>query len=109
MNTILPLLQACDPVEVRASSVHSLLPLFAKFPQLMSERDYDDCNDEWRNLPYCLQRVKNTDDPSEFWCSVRKLKQADGTLVFLKLSKFMLNLLVLSPSSAAVERIFFTS
>lgn len=72
----------------------------------MSERDYDDCNDEWRNLPYCLERVKNTDDPTEFWCSIRKLKQADGTLMFPKLSEFMLNLLVLPHSSAAVERIF---
>ena len=90
MNTIMPLSSACDPNVVKAETVKSLMPLFSKFPQLITEEDYDECNDEWRKL----------------WYEVATLKQTHGQSLFPKLSQLMLNLLVLPHSSAAVERIF---
>ena len=40
MNTVMPLLNACDPTEVKAQTVKSLVPLFLKFPQLISEQEH---------------------------------------------------------------------
>ena len=53
-----------------------------------------------------MDRVTNTENPIEFWFSVKKIKHSDETLMFPNLSQFMINLLVLPHSSAAVERIF---
>ena len=106
MNTIMPLLSVCDPNVVKAETVKSLVPLFSKFPQLITEEDYDECNDEWRNLPFHFDKFKELSNPVKFWYEVAKLKQADGQSLFPKLSQLMLNLLVLPHSSAAVERIF---
>lgn len=82
------------------------MPLFKKFPQLIHESEYDVYNDEWRSLAFHEDALSTSSNPTEFWCSVQTLKSSDGTLVFPNLAKFMLSLLVLPHSSAAVERIF---
>lgn len=105
LNEVLPLLKACDPVVVREKSVKSVIPLLSKFPQLVQESEYDQYNDEWRHLSF-QGELCNSDNPTEFWCSVRKMKCSDGTPIFPKISQFMLDLMVLPHSSAAVERIF---
>ena len=58
------------------------------------------------NSPIHSQQVKDTENITEFWCSVSELKRSDGELMFPILSNFMINLLVLPHSLVAVERIF---
>lgn len=106
LSDVFPLFNACDPVVARVSAVKSLVPLFRKFPQLIHESQYDVCNNEWRSLVFHEESLTTSNNPAEFWCSVQSLKSNDGTLLFPNLSKFMLCLLVLPHSSAAVERIF---
>lgn len=106
LNDVFPLLKACDPDVVKRNEVKSLVPLFKKFPQLVEEADYDEWNDEWRSLPYHRNSLSDSQNPSEFWCSVKKIKSSDGTPMFQNIANFMMNLLVLPHSSAAVERIF---
>ncbi|KAK3880082.1 hypothetical protein Pcinc_015399 [Petrolisthes cinctipes] len=74
--------------------------------RLIHESEYDVCNDEWRSLAFHEDSLSTSSNPTEFWCSVQKLKSSDGTFLFPNLAKFMLCLLVLPHSSAAVERIF---
>lgn len=107
LGGVFPLLKACDPAVARVTGVKSLVPLFSKFPQLIKESEYDQCNDEWRSLTFHEAVAPITsNNPAEFWCSVKEIKSSDGTPIFSKLANFMLNLLVLPHSSAAVERIF---
>lgn len=106
LSDVLPLLNACDPAIARENRVTSLVPLFKKFPQLIEESDYDVCNDEWRSLTFHEDALSASSNPTEFWCSVLKLKTSDGAPVFPNLAELMLKLLVLPHSSAAVERIF---
>ncbi len=82
------------------------MPLFKKFAQLIKELECDVCNDEWRSLTFHEDALSTSSNPTEFWCSVLKLKTSDGTPVFPNLAELMVNLLVLPHSSAAVERIF---
>ena len=56
MNNVLPLLNVCDPAVVKECSVRSLVRLLSKFPQLIDEAEYDQCNDEWRTLPFHSQQ-----------------------------------------------------
>lgn len=50
--------------------------------------------------------INVTNNSAELWCSVKEIKSSDRKPIFPKLANFMLNLLVLPHSSAAVERKF---
>jgi len=102
LSDIFPLLKACDPAVARVTGMKSFVPLFTKFPQLINESEYDQVHDEWRSLTF-HEVLSTSENPAEFWCSVKKIKSSDGSLVFPKLANFMLSLLVLPHSSAAVD------
>lgn len=106
LSDIFPLLKALDPAVARETGMESLVPLFTNFPQLINESEYDEVNDEWKSLNFFNDVLSTSEHPVEFWCSVKKIKSSDGSLVFKKLGDFLLSLLVLPHSSAAVERIF---
>ena len=107
MSKVLTLEFICDPAVVRQCSVKSLVSLMSKLPHLINEDDMISFMiEEWRNLPLFLDGNVNETNQTKFWCSVKNIKCADGTSMFPKFSQFMLGLLVLPHSSAAVERIF---
>ena len=105
-SEIVPLLTLCNPTVACGNAEADLLPLLRKFPNLVDITDYDSIIDEWRTLPLFYNHQNLSKDPMEFWFKVRKEKSADGNQVYPLISKFMISLLIIPHSSAAVERVF---
>lgn len=104
-NDVLLKLELINPVNVKKGSSNSIIPLAIHFPNLLTEKDYQKLDLEWRLLRNC--EIQNFgDNGEEFWVSVRKEKYNDGTPMFETVSNFVIQLLSLPHSSANVERLF---
>jgi len=71
------------------------------FPNLVSEKDYQKLDSEWRLLRNT--EIQNfSDNGEEFWVLILKEKYNEGTPTFGKVNKFAIQLLSLSHSSANI-------
>lgn len=104
-NDVLLKLELINPENVKKGSSASIIPLAMHFPNLLTEKDYQKLDSEWRLLRNT--EIQNfSDNGEEFWVSVLKEKYNDGTSMFGTVSKFAIQLLSLPHSSANVERLF---
>ncbi|KYN30271.1 hypothetical protein ALC57_00266 [Trachymyrmex cornetzi] len=89
-------------------NVLSLLPLMKLLPRIVDLEEYQDIDDEWRQLPlYELPvDINPKGNVDLFWAKLMFIDDNDQGLTFKKLSKFVLDVLSLPHSNADCERLF---
>lgn len=85
----------------------SVASIATKWPNLIDKNELQQLDNECRILRN-FDQYPETDDIFEFWAKISDNKYADNKPMFGYLTKFIFNLLVLSHSSANVERVFST-
>ena len=107
-GSVLDLLSAIEPKSLldHGNNLKSLVPLASRFPNIVD--DLDALDDQWRELVWnkeILGPLMNL-SPEAFWPAVGAIENAASEKKFELLSNFMLAMLSLPHSTAAVERIF---
>ena len=105
-DSVLTNLKALDPQSVLMKTVPSVAPLAVQFPNLVSEKDLNEMDGEWRLLRNTELNVEPDIDAYKFWQKVGDLKKGDDSPLFPLVGNFMKKLLCLPHSSASVERVF---
>lgn len=86
----------------------SLLPLMKTVPRIVSPKQYQSIDDEWRTLPLfeLPSDINIKDNVHVFWAKLGRVNEGDQGLTFKHLSKFCLYVISLPHSNAECERIF---
>ena len=108
-DSVLAILRILDPEEVLSPRrrMQSLAKLDLSFPTLVKEDDLDSLDEQWRDLLYFKESLKNiSNSPKKFWFELRDVKDGNNQPKFQILSRLMCSLLALPHSSACVERVF---
>lgn len=106
---VLESLENLNPRVVIEKNVPSLIDLICNFENLATP-DIQIVDSEWRLLRNMQGSVpvNSSMEPEVFWDTVSKARQIDNVLMCPNLSEFMLKLLCLPNSTAAVEKVFST-
>ena len=104
-DPVLQNLGAMDPQSILKKTVKSIVPLACQFPNMVAVEDLNGLDSEWRLLRNTDLGFDSDISMSDFWLKVKKMKKHDSPL-FPLLGSFMMKLMCLPHSSAAVERIF---
>lgn len=74
---------------------------------LVKDDELDVLQDQWTDLLYAKETVKNlNENATTFWSELKTVKDGNNEPRFACLSKFMCGLVALPHSSACVERVF---
>ena len=105
-DPIIEMLQVLDPA-VSHSKFPSLVPLAAKFPNIIPESRLQLLDNEWRKLFLVSLPFDSEDmEPEEFWGRLNKIIDGTGAPQFDVLCAFMQTLLCLPHANVDVERVF---
>ena len=98
--------EVLDP-NTQHSKFPSLVPLASSFPNIISESNLQQLDDEWRKLVIVTLPFEAEDmEPEEFWGKLLEVKDGAGHTQFETSCNFMSSLLDLPHANVDVERIF---
>lgn len=108
-DPVIEMLQVLDPA-ANHSKFPSLVPLAAKFPNILLESKLQLLDNEWRKLSLVSLPFDSEDmEPEEFWGQLNEITDGTGAPQFNVLCTFMQCLLCLPHANVDVEKRVFSS